>query len=187
MVYINDIYRKTPPEPEQKNKNKGGGTKAFVTFVLILIILYLGYILIKSLDLKPIDENTKINNIEQSPEPSKTSAATASPTPEPSKTVEATATAQTVEKSSISIKVLNGSGVNNAATNIEKELEKQGFTVSAIGTAKNPYTQSVIYYKTDADKSKAQLVKDSLTSISCTLQKSSIADKYDVLVVVGKK
>lgn len=191
MVLINDIYRKPPPESEPENKKSKNDTlKSFITFLLVVIILYLGYVLIKSLDLKVIDGNTKIENISTSPEVSESTAtATPTPTPEPTESAEATDTAESVNinKKTISIKVLNGSGKTGAASTIKTELEKQGFTVSATGTANNSYTQSVIYYKIDANKAKAQLVKDSLNSINCLLQKSSVAGNYDALVVVGKK
>ncbi len=190
MVLINDIYRKPPPEPEPENKkSKNGALKSFITFLLVIIILYLGYVLIKSLDLKVIDKDTKIENISASPEPSASSTTSPTPTPEPSPspTKTSTATTNTIDKRSISIKVLNGSGKTGAANTIKTELEKQGFSVSAIGTANNSYSQSIIYYKTDENKAKAQMVKDALTSINCTLQKSSVAGVYDVLVVVGKK
>lgn len=63
------------------------------------------------------------------------------------KTVPAAATAQAVPASSVTVKVLNGSGVTGQAALAASSLEAHGFKVSSTGDASNfNYSQSVVEY-----------------------------------------
>ncbi len=92
-----------------------------------------------------------------------------------------------VNKANISIKVLNGNGINNSASKIKTELQNGGFTVSKVTNASNyNYTTSIVYYKS-GQEAEANAVKTALTSKQFTIEQSdTIAGSYDVVVLVGK-
>lgn len=109
-----------------------------------------------------------------------------------SNTQESTATnnqtnQNTFEISQIKIRILNGSRTAGAATATKEKLEKQGFVVDSIGTAKNKYNNSIIYYNKDK-KSVAAMVQLALENQNITLEQNpSLAGNYDVLVIIGAK
>ncbi|MEI8143584.1 MAG: LytR C-terminal domain-containing protein [Candidatus Berkelbacteria bacterium] len=90
--------------------------------------------------------------------------------------------------SKMTIKVLNGSGVAGAAETVKANLTKLGYTVGFIGNANSfGYATSMIYYKT-GKVAQATEIKNTLPTLSITLnENSTIAGVYDVVVVVGKK
>lgn len=117
-------------------------------------------------------------------EPSPTVTVTPTSTPTPSESIPAT----TIDKQSIRLRVLNGSGVTGDAANMEKQLEQAGFTVSAIGNAKLSYSTSYIYYRVGKNK-EADLVAENISNKKITKVESNaiVGANTDVLVVVGKE
>lgn len=107
-----------------------------------------------------------------------------SPSPQPTPSPEVSS-APIMEKSQVTISILNGSGKKGAATALKKELERTDFAVSSVGTAKKIYNNTLIYYKDSRDK--AKLVQEALVGREPELQQSSATGKYDILIVVGKK
>ncbi|MEI8061104.1 MAG: LytR C-terminal domain-containing protein [Candidatus Berkelbacteria bacterium] len=94
----------------------------------------------------------------------------------------------TVDKSTIAISVLNGSGVKNSATTVANTLKAAGFSVKGTGNAKSfNYSKTYIYYKTD-DSSAANLVKAALPDRQTEVSKNTsvVGSAYDIVVVVGK-
>jgi len=94
-----------------------------------------------------------------------------------------------IDKSTIIISVLNGSGVKNSAKNIADILSVAGFNVANTSNARSfSYATSIIYYKTGKD-AEANLVKETLTDRTVELKESNsiVGAKYDIVVVVGKK
>ncbi|MCX6810923.1 MAG: LytR C-terminal domain-containing protein [Candidatus Berkelbacteria bacterium] len=93
-----------------------------------------------------------------------------------------------IDKSTIAISVLNGSGTKNSASSTAAILKKAGFNVKSTGNAKSfNYTKTYIYYKTD-DATAANLVKDALSSRTTEVSKNTsiVGAAYDIVVVVGK-
>jgi len=87
-----------------------------------------------------------------------------------------------VDKSTIVISVLNGSGIKNSASSVA------GFNVKSTGNARSfNYAKTFIYYK-DGKQEAANLVKDALTGrqTEASLNNSLVGNVYDVVVVVGK-
>lgn len=97
-------------------------------------------------------------------------------------------TAPAIDKSTIRIEVLNGSGVKNSAQAVSDQLTTAGFTILYTGNAnKFTYQTSIVYFKSGKD-AEANLVKDSLTGRTVTIEESNsvVGSKYDIVVVVGK-
>lgn len=117
------------------------------------------------------------------PTPSATTIPTATPTPSSSPT----ASPNSISKSSISIRVLNGTTIAGLAATGRSVLEQAGFTVRTIGNANNQtYQTTVIYYQTGY-LAQAQMVEAALNKYSVSLQESSIASPDQVLVVMGQE
>lgn len=94
---------------------------------------------------------------------------------------------QNLEKSKISLKVINATGKSGVAASTKEMLEKEGFVVAEIGTAKNIYNSTVIYYK-EGEEETAKLVAETLKDHQVSLEKDpQIVGQYDLLVVIGKK
>ena len=92
-----------------------------------------------------------------------------------------------IDKSSISIKILNGSGKNGLAAQAKQDLEKKGFKIESIGNAKNSYNSTIIYYNKNK-KEEAQIVSDNLTQFQTSLQENpELTGQYDILIVLGTK
>lgn len=94
----------------------------------------------------------------------------------------------TVDKSTIAISVLNGSGLKNSALTVANTLKAAGFNVKSTANAKSfNYAKTFIYYKTD-DPANANLVKDALSSRQTEVIKNTsiVGASYDIVVVVGK-
>ena len=92
-----------------------------------------------------------------------------------------------INKSSISIKILNGSGKNGLAAQVKQDLEKKGFKIESIGNAKNSYNSTIIYYNKNK-KEEAQIVSDNLTQFQTTIHEDTeLTGQYDVLIVLGTK
>jgi len=92
-----------------------------------------------------------------------------------------------IDKSTITLSVLNGNGVKGSAQKIFDQLKTAGFSPTKVGNANSfSYTRNYIYYQT-AKKAEADLVQSSLADLSPVLEASdAIAGKYNVVVVVGK-
>lgn len=98
------------------------------------------------------------------------------------------ASTTTVDKTAITLRVLNGNGVAGSADEVTALLKAAGFSPAKSGNARKfTYPESIIYYKTGEEEA-ANLVKAALPDLSTTLTNSdSIVGTYDVIVVVGKK
>lgn len=98
------------------------------------------------------------------------------------------AASPTVDKSSITLKVLNGNGIAGSADKVAAILKTAGFLPAKSANARKfTYPQTLIYYRTGQEEA-ANLVKVALPALTTTLQNSdSIVGTYDVIVVTGKK
>ena len=92
-----------------------------------------------------------------------------------------------INKSSIKIRVLNGSKTSGAAANTKTKLASQGFTIDSIGNTRNPYSKSYIYYNIN-QREAAVLVQLALENQDIVLQENpSLTGDYDILVVIGSQ
>lgn len=112
---------------------------------------------------------------------------TASPTPQttPAPVLVPTPTPQAVAVTSGTVRILNGTSAEGAATKVKATLVAAGFTVSSVGNAKSAYTTTTIYYQPGRIES-AQAVAKALSKYTSTVQESAeITAPDSVLVVLG--
>lgn len=115
-------------------------------------------------------------------------AATTTATPAAEAPAPATpAPAPTIDKASLVVKVLNGSGVPGAADKAADVLTAASIPVKGTGNARRfSYDTTIVYYPAGkADQ--AKLVADTLTGYSVSTEENAVANDYDALVVVGAK
>lgn len=92
-----------------------------------------------------------------------------------------------IDKSQITIEVLNGNGISGSASSVRDTLVAAGFNVDRVANAYSfSYQTSQIYYKTGKN-AEADLVKSTLSSRQCDLlNDDSVVGNYDIVVVVGQ-
>ena len=116
--------------------------------------------------------------------PTTSPISTPTPTTTATPTATPTTTPNTIDKSTITMRVLNGTAVNGAATTVKGVLEKAGFSVRTTGNAKTQtYTSTIIYYQT-GKLDEAKLVQAALSQYSPTLQESTSVASPDIILVV---
>lgn len=95
--------------------------------------------------------------------------------------------AVTIDKSIITIEILNGNGISGSAGTVKDLLVQAGFTVDKVANANSfKYEKTIIYFKTGKN-AEAELIKNSLSSRQCEISNDdSIVGNYDIVVVVGK-
>lgn len=186
-------------ESYQNNKSSALSKWIITLFMIALVgvIAYQNYDTIGQkigiLDKKAVEENneeeetyTSTSSSTSTTPTTTTPAATTTPatTTPTTSTVAAT---QTIDKSTISLSVLNGNGITGSADAVADILKAAGFNPTNITNARKfTYTDTIIYYQT-GKLAEAQLVEDTLSTRTTSLEESNtIAGKYHVLVVVGK-
>lgn len=95
----------------------------------------------------------------------------------------------TLDKSKITISVLNGNGIRGDAYRTKVLLEKDGFKVATYGNASSfKYQSTIVYYK-EGQEEAGKAVEETLkkNGKETKLEKSNSLTKYDVMVIVGKK
>lgn len=117
---------------------------------------------------------------------------TATPTPAPEPTRAPTPTPSAVNKSDISINVLNGSGITGAAAKLETSLDSEGYNVVSRGNADNSdYTDTIIQAKDTVSDDYLDALSEFLSktySVSPEIETASgSADDADVTIIIGSK
>jgi hypothetical protein len=92
-----------------------------------------------------------------------------------------------IDKSKITIDVLNGNGISGSAGTVKDQLTGAGFTVDKVANAYNfNYENTIIYFKTGKN-AEAELIKTTLSNRQCeTSNDDSVVGNYDIVIVVGK-
>ena len=114
------------------------------------------------------------------PSPTPTSTPTATPTPDISK----------LDRSSISIQVLNGSGTSGVAGRMKALLEEKGYTVENTGNADSyDYENTEIEVKEQSAAFISLLEEDLKESYVLGTTAATLSDDvpYDVRIIVGKE
>lgn len=198
------VIEAEPAKPEKSLLGRILNHKVIVTLLLIvvagLIYQYRGQIkkLISgdsttstsnsdAVTIVPQDYTSGASTPASSTDSSSSSAATSTPA-----STEAAAPAATTptatDKTTLTIDLLNGNGIRNYASGIKKTLTEAGYTVTAIGNAKNfAYASTYIYYKTGF-KTAATELKSVLSTRSITVENNdTICKTYDIVIIIGKK
>lgn len=119
-----------------------------------------------------------------SPTPSASPFVQSSPFSEPSPSVE------DVDKSEVSIRILNGSGVTGKASAVKDFLEELGWTVATIGNADNSdYASTEVRFKEDSRKFEDSIISDLSDKYDASVSSDDLesSDSADIEVVVGAK
>ncbi len=191
MNKVFDIIK--PQENLDKKETKKPKNFSWLWFLLTLAtlvaLLYLGFRYISKY--KPINSNTKIeipereNSISQNA-PNAQAASTSDQETKPTEQPSATETkTPEIDKSTISIQILNASGQIGSAAIAQNILLNNGFKLITIDTADSVYNSTVIYYKNSQDK--AKMIADTLNDYQTSIEQSNELGDYDIWVIIGQK
>lgn len=114
---------------------------------------------------------------------------TFSPTPfesnlSPTPTAEAS---ESIDKTTIRIQILNGSGISGAASSLKKELEKLGYKVGNVGNAKEQnYTNTIAYMSNDLSQIASGEIITLLKSLYTQVDiEKETGNNYDIIIITG--
>lgn len=95
--------------------------------------------------------------------------------------------ATSIDKSKITIKILNGNGISGSAGAVKDQLVQAGFIVDKVANAYNfKYENSIVYFNTGMNV-EAELIKTTLSDRQCeVVNDDSVVGNYDIVIVVGK-
>lgn len=94
-------------------------------------------------------------------------------------------TIDSINKLELKIKILNATGEPKQAAKAKDDLEKKGYVIAKIDTAKNVYKTSYIYYSDSQFESSQQINQD--IKINAILeQNKNITSNFDLVIVIGK-
>lgn len=189
-------------EPNRPRRNLAGVAFIVITATLVGVLVYQNFAEIKGFLVDDKSATTKSSTSTSSPSASSSeiqaqdytsgaSTATTTPTEDGSTATNAAPAATaptTLDKTAVTIQVLNGSGISGAADAAKKILVADGFSVKSVTNARSfSYATSKIYYKT-GQETIAEAAKTALSAYQITLENSdTIAKTYDIVVVIGKK
>ncbi len=92
----------------------------------------------------------------------------------------------TPDKSTLTIDLLNGNGINNTAAIYKSVLSKAGYTVTAVGNAQNfHYWSTYVYYKTGMESMATDLKKVLARKSTLLKNDDTICKKYDIVIIIG--
>jgi len=189
-------------DPSSMASRKGRKSRRLVLILFLFIVIFGGIVAGKSyLGVGDREEDKKVtptpaeNEIEfiiETPTPSDSTEtpvpkATVTPTPKP--TIDPVDKETGLDRSDLSIEVLNGSGETGAASKASETLKALGYGISSIGNADNTdYENVTIKVKSDKEKFLDLLKKDLGFSYTIGSSSADLADdsSADALVIVGK-
>ena len=182
-VLVDELFQKKPSRdsgvvPEISMHHKASRRSPIVVWAIVLVVASLvagGIILAVSGKAGNI-----LSSIMATPTPTPTSSPTPTPTPDVSQ----------LDRSTLSVQVLNGSGVVGAAGKMKDVLEEKGYTVENTGNAETyDYETTQIFVKRESEAFLALLTEDlqesyALGTSEATLEKDV---PYDVRIIVGNE
>ena len=112
---------------------------------------------------------------------------TTNPNADQSQTNSTQTSTPAIDKTKITISVLNGNGISGSAGIVKNQLVAAGFVVDKVANAyKFNYQNTIIYFKTGKE-AEAELIKTTLSDRQCeTNNNDAVAGNYDIVIVVGK-
>jgi len=157
----------TPPQPMKKD---GGGKRWLILIIVVLLIAAGIYLIVRGI--------TGSSSVQPSPTPS--FAPIETPTPSPS--------SEPVDKSSVSIDVLNGTGIANEASYLQGKLADLGYTDIKVGNAdsQDNSTTTVTFSSTLGSSVVDEITKE-LEDIyqDVNVNTSRTQTDFDVVIVSG--
>ena len=180
-VLVDELFQKKPEHEEtiipEISVHRKNPRKPIIMWAIILIVAALvvgGIIMVVS------GKAGSLSSFIASPSPTPTSTPIPTPTPDVSQ----------LDRSTLSIQVLNGSGIAGAAGKMKEALEEKGYTVGDTGNAENyDYTSLEITVKKDKEAYLTLLESDLKEAYSLGTTAATLADDvpYDVRIIVGKE
>lgn len=180
-VLVDELFQKNPKREEsivpEISVHRKSPKRGIVTWAIIVIVASLvvgGVIMVVS------GKSGSFPSFILSPSPTPTSTPTPTPTPDLSQ----------LDRSTLSVQVLNGSGVAGAAGKIKDVLEEKGYTVKDTANAETyDYTSTEIMVKKDKEAYLTLLEEDLKEAYSLGTAAASLTDDvpYDVRIIVGKE
>jgi cytoskeletal protein RodZ len=173
------------PVPAKRPKRRASTLPYFLGLLLGLVLVF-GALQIQG------NKTTKEQPIKESitqEETAQTETETIPKTPPKQEEQTTSSPAPTLDKTKVSIQILNGNGIRGDAYKTKVILEKDGFKVATYGNASSfKYQSTLVYYK-EGQEEAGKGVEETLKKNGkvTSLEKSSNLTKYDVLVIVGKK
>ena len=155
------------------------GKKA-VGFVLFLILLVLGggtFFYLVSLQ-----SRVNQSNLEESPEPFVVQESEPLPTP-----TEEAKKEEVIDKKSISISVLNGTGITGEAAYLQDKLGDLGYTSVKVGNASSQnYKETVVKFSSTLSRSVVDELTAELNKIYNDVRTQTVnAESFDVEIITG--
>jgi hypothetical protein len=181
---------KEKPIPVKQSRRQTKTLPYFLGLLLGLILIF-GSLQIYSYNKGKVTKEQPIKESLTEEETAQTETEATSLTPTSPEQGEQTASspAPVLDKSKITIQVLNGNGIRGDAYRVKLILEKDGWKVKTYGNAGSfKYQSTLVYYK-EGQEEAGKGVEETLKKNGkvTSLEKSSSLTKYDVLVIVGKK
>lgn len=198
-----NLREKTETEQDIQNGPKKKQGNPMTKWVVILIIILIALLvwqnyskIIQITGLKKLFNPSQESNLESynsdlqgTDYTSQTgsNSSTANSSTNQNQTSTAVAPEASIDKSKITIDVLNGNGISGSASTVKNQLTGAGFTVDKVANAYNfNYENTIIYFKTGKN-AEAELIKTTLSNRQCEINNDdSVVGNYDIVIVVGK-
>ena len=197
----------SPPDYQSRLSRSGGNGSSAKRYIIIIISLAVVVLIIlgvfkflgtdqeaktdisptPTFEVLPTDTPFPTEEISETPEPTKKEALTPSPKPTASDPIDK---ASGLDRSKLSIHVLNGSGVAGAAKKASDFLEGLGYNVVDYDNADNTdYAQTVIQISSAQSKFLSLLKKDlsGKYTIGSTADAPPASETADAVVIIGKE
>lgn len=171
----------TPIYQESQEKNA-----KWLWFLIVLIIV--GAVILAFV--RGIGPFSRFKSSSAEASPSPVFSPVSSPAIFSSPSPEATSGADELDKSEVSIRVLNGSGVAGIASAVKDFLEGKGWTVDAVGNADSyDFEQTTLIFKEGFAKFEQILTEDLSDKYSVTTSEEILeaTDSADIEIIVGSK
>lgn len=174
------------PKPLRDNSSSSSFPKWIIAVVGLVIILSLGgFFLYQSSSTTDIEPTPTpfVSGIDALPEPSDTPIPTKSPAPTPS------ATPSSLERTSVSIEVQNGTGTTGDAAVAKAAIDKAGYTKVKTGNATTQTaTTTTLSYSSDVPASVVLEVSKALEAVfGSVTPEAGLSGKMTVRVITGPK
>jgi hypothetical protein len=181
---------------------RGGRSRRLVLILFLFLVIFGGIVAGKNylggsseeekITPTPTVTENEIEFIIETPmvsDPTKTPVPKATATPTPKPTIDPVDKETGLDRSEISIEVLNGSGVTGAASQASDTLKSFGYNISSVGNAETTdYENVTIKIKSNKSNFLDLLKKDLGFSYTIGSSSADLADdsSADALVIVGK-
>lgn len=180
-ILVDELFEKKPPGPHTVVPEISVHRKPRIRPIIIwAIIVVVAALVVGGIIMVASGKAGSFPSLMATPTPAPTSSPSPTPTPDLS----------SLDRSTLAVQVLNGSGVAGSAGKMKDLLEEKGYTVENTGNADNyDYETTEILVKPESKAYLVLLEGDLQESYSLGTPTATLADDvpYDVRIVVGKE